>query len=409
MINVLNEVTMRFPDAVSFAPGRPYEGFWDLDDIHRYLRTYAEHLERNRGYDPQRVRTAMLQYGPARGIINDLVARNLLIDEGIETEAGAIVVTVGCQEAMFLVLRALRRTAEDVALAVTPTYVGFTGAARLADMPVLPVRPGSTGIDLDDLVTQVRAARARGLRPRICYLLADFANPSGHSIDMPLRRRLLDIAAREDLLLLEDNPYGIFHGGEGERLPTLKALDRARRVVYLGSYAKSGLPGARVGFVVADQPVLDGDERRLLADELATIKSMITLNTSPLAQAVIAGKLLQHGCSMIEANEKEAAFYRGNRNRMLAGLRSRFGTDGRVEWTWPTGGFFVVLTVPFRVDDELLEHSAREHEVIWMPMYHFYGGAGGLNQMRLSWSAVTPDEIDVGLDRLAALLEERMR
>ena len=100
------------------------------------------------------------------------------------------------------------------------------------------------------------------------------------------------MAAQEDLLLLEDNPYGTF--GDGARLPTLKALDTGRRVVYLGSFAKTGFPGARVGYAVADQRVAaDDGTASLLADELSKIKSMVSVNTSPVAQAVVGGKLLE--------------------------------------------------------------------------------------------------------------------
>src|SRR5215831_14790394 len=120
---------------------------------------------------------ARMAAGRTKGIIGDLVARHLELDENITVDPESIVVTVGCQEAMFCVLRALRRDERDVVLAVDPTYVGLTGAALLADMPVWPVRSGPSGIDLDHLSAQVGRARAAGLRPRACYVIPDFANP----------------------------------------------------------------------------------------------------------------------------------------------------------------------------------------------------------------------------------------
>jgi (S)-3,5-dihydroxyphenylglycine transaminase len=229
------------------------------------------------------------------------------VDECITVDPESVVVTVGCQEAMFLALRALRADERDVLLAVSSSYVGLTGAARLVDMPVLEVAGGPKGVDLDSLERVVREARARGLRPRACYLVADFANPSGVSLDLATRHALLELAERMDLLLLEDNPYGYFDA-DGERLPTLKSLDTGGRVVYLGSFAKTGLPGARIGYLVADQRVVGADGRtRLLADELSKIKSMLTVNTSPIAQAVIAGKLLTHGFDLYVANAREIA------------------------------------------------------------------------------------------------------
>jgi (S)-3,5-dihydroxyphenylglycine transaminase len=322
------------------------------------------------------------------------------------------VVTVGCQEAMVLALRALRVGPEDVLLAVSPTYVGLTGAARLVDMPVLPVAGGEDGIDLGDLLDTVRRARAAGQRPRACYVMPDFANPSGLSMDMETRRRLLALAEEENLLLLEDNPYGLFYG-DAHRVPTLKALDDRRRVIYLGSFAKTVLPGARVGYVVADQRVLGRDgEVRLLADELSKIKSMLSVNTPALAQAIVGGKLLEHDCSLVKATVREREIYARNRATMVEGLAARFGYEGSpITWNVPAGGFFIVVNVPFPVDDALLERSARDFGVLWTPMHHFYdtGADGaGVRSLRLSCSTVTGTEIEVGLDRLAALLADEL-
>jgi (S)-3,5-dihydroxyphenylglycine transaminase len=410
-MNLLNEIANDYPDAVSFAAGRPYEELWHVDDIPRHIARFSEHLRADLGYGEERVRRTLFQYGRTKGIVHELVAANLELDEGIAVDPESIVVTVGCQEAMVLVLRALRSGPKDVLLAVSPTYVGLTGAARLIDMPVLPVAGGEAGIDLDDLLVQIQGARSVGLRPRACYVMPDFANPSGVSMSEETRLALLRLAREEDLLLLEDNPYGLFHGGE--RVPTCKALDEHRRVVYLGSFAKTVLPGARVGYVVADQTVTGADGTvRLLADELSKIKSMLTVNTPALAQAVVGGKLLENGCSLVRANEETREIYSANRARLLDGLAARFGPSSPVTWNAPAGGFFVVVDVPFTADDESLARSARDYGVLWTPMHHFYdtGGHGraGLRSLRLSYSALTPDQIDTGLDRLARFVTDEL-
>ncbi|MGW0186126.1 aminotransferase-like domain-containing protein [Streptomyces sp. NPDC003362] len=410
-MNFLNEVSQRFPDALSMAAGRPYEGFFDTDDVHEYLRLYESHVRARSGGDEQQVRRTLLQYGRTKGIIHDLIAKNLATDEGIEADPESIVVTVGCQEALFLTLRTLRRDDRDCLVAPMPCYVGATGAAALADMRVLPVAEHSAGIDLDDLVRVVTEAKANGLRPRACYVVADFANPSGTSLGPDAREALIRLAEEHDFLILEDNPYGLFQAPDAAPTPTLKALDGdRRRVVHLGSYAKTGLPGARIGFVVADQRITSADGRTtLLADQLAKVKSMLTVNTSPIAQAVIGGKLLAHGCSLRAANVRETELYQGNLRHTLGELARQFPTGRRPEVTWntPSGGFFVVVTVPFPVDDELLMHSARRHRVLWTPLHHFYGDGRPRRQLRLSLSYLTPDEITVGIDRLADFIREQ--
>jgi (S)-3,5-dihydroxyphenylglycine transaminase len=403
-MNFLNEVASRYPEAVSFASGRPFEEFFDVKLIHDYIDAYCAYLKDVAGFSDAEVNRTLFQYGRTKGIVHELIARQLRRDEGIDIDPEAIVVTVGCQEAMFVTVRALRADERDVLLSVSPMYVGLTGAARLADMPVWPVRGGPFGIDLDDLVRQVGLAREAGLRPRACYVMPDFANPSGVSMTVPLRHRLLDVAARERILLLEDNPYGLFH--DGSHLPTLKALDARRQVIYLGSFAKTGFPGARVGYALADQRVAGGNRVSLLADELSKIKSMLTVNTSAVTQAIVGGKLLEHDHSLAAANRRETATYLRNLRQVLDGLRRLFpaarGTG--VTWNSPAGGFFVVVTVPFAADDELLERCVREYRVLWTPMSHFYSGQGGLPHIRLAFSQLTPEQIDTGLDRFAAFV-----
>lgn len=407
----LSEVASRHPSAVSFASGRPTEVFFDDCLPERYLRRFREYLSGTLGYDAAAIRRVLFQYGPTKGVINRLVAENLLVDEGIDVSPESIVITAGCQEAMFLTLRVLCTGEHDIILSVMPAYVGITGAARLLDVPVLPVSSGSSAVDLTDLVKQIRRAREAELRPRACYVIPDFANPSGMQMRVDERRRLLDIAAQEDILLLEDNPYGLFHG-DTHHLPTLKSLDASRRVVYLGSYAKTVAPGARVGFVVADQTVddRDGGGITLLADQISKIKSMVTVNTSSVDQAVIGGALLECAGSLSDVVVRQRAIYSENMNLVQRGLAARFragaGAPRGVTWNSPSGGFFIVVTVPFPADDAALAVSAEQFGVLWTPMRHFYAGHGGANQLRLSCSQVSAQEIEDGLDRFAAFVKQ---
>lgn len=402
-MTLLNEITGNHPDAVSFAAGRPYEGYFDTEALHRHLRLFARHLETGRGLDARGVRRTLFQYGPTKGIMGDLIARHLGVDEGITVDAEEILVTSGCQEAMVLVLRALRRDERDVVLAAAPTYVGFTGAARLTETRVRPVPEGPGGLDPADVGRAAEEARAAGLRPRALYVVPDFSNPGGARMPEAVRRELLRVADTHDLLVIEDNPYSMFHDGSG-RPPTLKSLDRSGRVVYIGSFAKTAYPGARIGYVVAGQPVAEGGT---LTDQLAKLKSMLTLNTSSVAQAAIGGLLLENGFSMERACAREAAVYRRNLRAVLDGLAARFPRGGPVSWNAPAGGLFTVLTVPFTADEAALEESAERFGVLWTPMYHFYAGTGGLNQLRLSFSVLTEADIAEGLDRLSAFIASR--
>ncbi|WP_194911966.1 PLP-dependent aminotransferase family protein [Catenulispora rubra] len=406
-MNFLNEVAARFPDAVSLAAGRPYDGFYVADDIERYLRVYRDHLA-STGLSGSAVDRTLLQYGRTNGVIGDLIARTLAVDEGIDVPAEAVMVTAGCQEAMIIALRGLCAGPEDVVLAVEPCYVGFTGAARILGIEVVPVPEAADGLDPDAVLRVAREVRESGRRPRGLYVVPNFANPSGVSMPVEVRQRLLEVAAEAELLILEDDPYGLF-GLEDEPRPTLKALDREQSVMYLGSFAKSVFPGARVGFLVADQVVVDGSGRRsLLAEELSTVKSMLTVNTSPIAQAVVGGVLVESQYSLRSANRAKTEFYRRNMRALLAALELEFEGDSRMTWNTPNGGFFAVLNVPFTADEALVEVSARDYGVLWTPMGFFYAGGGGERAIRLSCSALEPPRIEEGVRRLGKLVRDRV-
>lgn len=407
----LNEVTLRYPEAISFAPGRPYDGFFDSEDVFTNIRRYLDYLT-DRGRTPEQIRTAIYQYGTTAGQIREIIADSLRADEDIDVAAESIVVTVGAQEGMLLLLRALISGPDDVLLAASPCYVGITGAARLLDVAVTPVEEREDGFSCADLEAAILAERARGRRPRAFYVVPDHSNPSGTTMALPARAELLELAARHDLLILEDSPYRLV--SPGQPLPTLKSLDRAGLVVHLGSFSKTVFPGARVGFVIADQRVVDDQGRTsLLADELSKIKSMVTVNTSSLSQAVVAGTLLAAGGRISELNAKAAGYYGEALRRTLRQLDKHLPADSRaalgVRWNTPTGGFFLTMQVSFRTDEEALTRSVQDFGVIWTPMSYFHPQGGGQHSLRLSISYLTPAEIDEGTARLARFIAAETR
>ncbi|MFD5896352.1 MULTISPECIES: PLP-dependent aminotransferase family protein [unclassified Streptomyces] len=407
-INFLNEVMGRFPDALSFAPGAPHISFFDQIDIPRHIDRYLRHLTEDRGLKPDGAERLLYQYGPSRGLIGDLVAGALRTDQGIDVPPESVVITVGCQEAMLLALRALAAEPTDLVAVVNPCFVGLSGAAGLLGVDLVPVDDTDDGIDFAQLDDVCRAAREAGRRIRALYVAPDFSNPSGGFLGLADRHRLLDVAAREDFLLLEDNAYA-FTAHQPGALPPLKALPGGERVVHLGTFAKVCMPGARVGYVVADQRVRDAAGRTgLLADELATLKSMVTVNTSPIAQAVVGGILLEHRGSLASVVSAKAALYQRNLRLLLDALESALGpgtgAPAGVSWNRPRGGFFVRVRLPVPADERLLERSAREFGVLWTPMSHFYLGSGGDYQLRLACSYLDPDAIKEGVARLARFL-----
>lgn len=402
VMNFLNEVTLWYPSAISFAPGRPAEQLFNVERELAALSRYAAHVAHLSQRSQSTAFNQLGQYQKTNGIINDLLCRFLLRDEGISTTPEAIMLTDGCQEGMTILLAGLFNPAKDVLLVTDPTYIGITGIATILGIEIYPVPSTEDSIDLNALQESIQQIRSQGKNPKAFYVIPDFNNPLGTCMPMSDRQRLLDLAHEQELLLLEDNAYGMF-AYDGERMPTLKSLDRQGNVIYLGTFSKIMFPGLRLGFLIADQHIITADPKdtHCLAEELSKVKSFTTVTTSALLQAIAGGILLDADCSLQERTQEKVAFYRANRDTMLRSLNTHFNHDpllaGSVSWNHPHGGFFLTVTLPFPFTKDMLQLCAENYGVICCPMSFFSFLDGNENQVRLSFSYVTTDEIERGI------------
>lgn len=412
-MNFLNEVVMAYPTAISFAPGRPVESFFDVERELSEVARFVSHYQNVANKDRTATFNMLGQYGRTNGIINDLVARHLSLDEGIEVDPKAISVTVGCQEAMAMLLMALFRPGEDVLLVSDPSYVGITGTARILGVELQPVPMRDGDLFPEDVAAAIAQVRAKGKTPRAFYHIPDFNNPLGSSMSLHNRRALLEMVKHEseDFLIFEDNPYGMFVY-DGDRAPTLKSLDDHGRVVYMGTFAKTLFPGLRLGYVVADQEVMGAHGPTLLAEELSKVKSFLTVNTSQILQAVAGGILLQQGGSLARLIQPKVEFYKANRDCMIARLEAETKAlglpDGLIRWNRPKGGFFLTVDLPFTFDESDTRACAGEFGAIVCPMSIFSLRPGHEKQIRLSFSYVNPEQIEKGIANLARYLAWRL-
>ncbi len=408
VMNFLNEVVLRYPDAISLAPGRPHESLFGVEDSPAALERFVQHRARSRGVSPGTVHAELGQYQRTNGIIADLIARQLAGDERILVDPDSIMVTHGAQEAMLVLMLGLFEPATDVLLCSDPTYIGMTGPAGIVGVEVVGVPSGPDGVEPRAVEEAAREVRRRGRVPRAFYDVPDFNNPLGTTLPRAVRLELLEVARSAGLLLVEDNPYGMF-AYDGERQPTLKSLDTAQVVVYIGSFAKTVFPGLRLGFMVADQRC--EPDGQLLAVELSRVKSLTTVTTSTLPQAVLGGILLEGGCSLEPRTRPKIEFYRASRDHMLAALEREFGARnllGAVTWNRPSGGFFLTVTLPFAFDERCLERCAGDYGVIVCPMSFFMVGPGRERQVRLTFSYADKPEIDRGIERLARFVSDSL-
>ncbi len=405
VMNFLNEAVSRYPQAISFAPGRPLESLLDVPGSIARIGPWVEAQARARQVPTQRIYGMLGQYGKTNGLIQEQLVAHLAQDEGIKVPPAAVMVTTGCQEAMLIVLLGLFTPGHDVLLVSDPTYIGITGLARILGIEVVPIPSGEAGLPPTAVEAAIRAVQRQGKRPRAVYDIPGFNNPLGTNMPLSARQALLTIAQEHQVLIFEDNPYGLF-AYDGEPPPTLKSLDPNQVVVYLGSFAKTIFPGLRLGYLVADQQV--SGKNQYLAEALACVKSLTTVNTTPLAQAIAASVLEEHHGSLRGLIEPRRAHYQANRDHLLAALERAFGTAGEVRWNRPQGGFFLTMTLPFAFDQACLESCARDYGVICCPMSFFALQAGYEQQIRLSFSYVSPAQIDEGIARLARFVTDRM-
>lgn len=400
-MNFLNEIALAFPEAVSFAPGRPIESTFQAEDYGPALQEYVDAVARTTKRSTRAVWDSLGQYGRTNGIIADVIATHLALDEGIKVDPGAVIVTVGAQEAMAITLMGLFEPGRDILLASDPTYVGMTALAALLGIRVVSVPSGPCGLD-PMVVEEAIATTSREGRVRALYDIPDFSNPCGTSLSLEARHEVLELCRARDVLIIEDNPYGMF-AYDRPRLPTLKALDPVQ-VLYVGSFAKTICPALRVGYLVAGQRTTSGES---LSEALSRVKSYTTVNTPALPQTIVAALLSRAGGSLEPIVAPKRAVYKAQRDAMVAALSEAFSEDSsEVTWSRPQGGFFLTLNLPFECSIDEARKCAERYGVIVTPMRAFSADDARLRQIRLSFSYVDPDRIHLGVRRLASFVHD---
>lgn len=409
VMNFLNEIAGDFPDAISFASGRPADAFFDLERWLAAIPAYQHHVAERSGISFADAGRWLAQYGRTNGVINELIAAQLAADDGVLCEADRVIVTAGCQEAIALCVQVLCGAPGDVIIARNPTYIGITGVADLQGVEIVPLNCAVDAHLPGELRDVVLRLRREGKTARALYLIPEFDNPTGSVIGAAVRRDMLDACAEERIVVLEDNPYGMFRF-EGERTPTMYSLDQAGSVIYLGTYSKTLCPTVRIGCAVVP-PTLFGDPAasRGLVAALGELKSFLTVNTSQLNQALVGGILLEEGGSLAGQVAPQVDYYRANRDRLIRCLEAELGGLGAdIHWNRPEGGFFLTLELPFRFGrDEVLE-CANEHQVIPMPMSFFSLDGSQQQCIRIAFSNVHPEAIAKGVERLAGYVRRKI-
>lgn len=413
VIGFLNDVQFRFPDTISFVAGQPDEQFFDVENNIRQIEDFVLKSAFESGNSRSEVFNKIGQYGRTKGIINNIIANHLRIDESINVEGKDILITAGAQEAFAIIVAALVNRDNDMILIEDPSYIGLSSFAKIFGYPIEAVQITEEGIHLQLLEEKLIECQSRGKRVKLIYVIPDYQNPTGACMPVGNRLRLLDLAVRYDFLIIEDGVYNSFTYTQ-KKNPTIKSLDRNKRVIYVGSFSKSLFPGLRIGYIVADQSFLSGEDLTSdLSDELGKVKAQITNNTSGISQAIVGGILLNSGYSLHKLNANKFNTYREKRNKIINCLREEIGVFDNdwaedISWNEPSGGFFIKMILPFPVSDNEVIECAENYGVVFCPMEYFYLHEGGQNEIRLTFSNLNLAKIEEGVKKLAAFLKSKV-
>ena len=340
----------------------------------------------------ERGRTA-LQYGDNAGysgLIDALIAK-LARDQGIAAQRENILIAAGGSQAIGLLLDALVDWGDTI-ISEMPTWLGAVNAFRNVGANVVSVPIDSEGTDIVALQRELETLRSRGIPPKFVYVISNFQNPTGVSMSLARRQKLLDVVRSAGVLLIEDDAYFDLRY-EGESQPSLYALDDRSSVVYMGTLSKTMGPGMRLGWLVGP-PELIGRVAALKVDGGTNVFG------AHVAAEWLPQRLLPHVARLRDV-------YRRRRDLMLAALERHMPAG--TTWTIPQGGFFIWVTLPEGIDTTRMLPQVRELGVDYLPGPACFVDEAGTNQMRLSFSFAEDDLIERGIRVIGEIANGELR
>ncbi len=335
----------------------------------------------------------VLQYGTTEGLpaLRNELAEWARREEGIPCNLDEIIVTHGSQQAMDLASRVFIEPG-DIVMVELPTYFGGTGAIHACGGLIVGVPVDENGMDTDRLADEVEQLRNAGSRVKGVYVIPNFQNPTGATLSLSRRRRLLELAERYDFMIFEDDPYGDIRF-EGERIPSLKALDISGHVIHMHSLSKTFVPGMRLAWVVGEAGVIR---------KMAIAKQFVDSCTNTLAQYIML-EFIRRGL-LREKIKQNIAYYRKKRDFMLEQLDRHFPKELR--WNRPKGGFFVFVHLTENMNASELLAEAMAHNIVFVPGAPFFIDGSGQNTFRLSYSQVNEAVIESAVRELGNLINQ---
>jgi 2-aminoadipate transaminase len=378
----LMEITAR-PEVISLAGGLPDTSTFPPQSFAAQMTRIAQESS-----------AQALQYGPTEGFARtkDCI-REVMRAEGMDPDPEDVIVTTGGQQAIDLVAKTLVDPGDPV-ICEAPTYPGAVPVFCAYQADVRQVELDEDGMRIDLLEELLDLLDREGRRPKFIYTVPTFQNPAGVTMSAERRRRLVEVARERELLIVEDNPYGLLRF-EGEPVDPLYKLDGGDYVLYLGTFSKILSPGIRLGWLCAPPPVME---------KVVLGKQSSDLCTSTLSQYFVAEYFDEGNWTAYIRDLCE--IYRARRDAMVEALARHF--PSQATWTEPQGGLFLWATLPDYIDTtDLLAKALRENVAFVPGAAAFVDGRGGAS-MRLNFSGSSEDELREGIERIGNVVAQQV-
>jgi 2-aminoadipate transaminase len=372
------------PDIISFAGGLPAPEVFPIKEFKEACIRVLDQA------GPQ-----ALQYGATEGFtpLREMIARHTE-KYGIEITADNIMITSGSQQALDLIGKVFINCGDHI-LVESPTYLGALQAWNAYGAEYITVRSDEHGMVTDELEAALRSG------PKFIYVLPNFQNPTGTTLPMERRKRLVELADRYGVPIIEDDPYGQLRF-EGEHLPSVALMDNQLRsqaacysgnVIYLSTFSKILAPGIRLAWVIAPTEVI----RKLVQAKQGADLHTATFNQMVAHEVGHGGFLDKHVLTIRKV-------YKERRDTMLDSLEEHM-PEG-VKWTHPEGGLFLWATLPSNLDSAEILKDAITQKVAYVPGGSFHPNGGGQNTIRFNFSYCRPDIINEGIARLGKVFKK---
>lgn len=375
------------PDLISFAGGLPAPDVFPLEEVN----AACDRVLREQG-------AKALQYSATEGYLplREMICRHSA-RYGIKITPENVLITSGSQQALDLLGKIFIDPGDRI-LVESPTYLAAIQAWKAYGAEFITVPMDEDGMNTEYLEEALRVG------PKFIYVLPNFQNPTGVTLSYERRRRLLELADQYGVPIVEDDPYGQLRY-EGDHQPSIVVLDSQFRddgtpcyrgnVIYLSTFSKTLAPGLRLGWVVAPPEVI----RKLVQAKQGADLHTATFNQM-VAYEVSHGGFLDRHINLIRK------VYGERRDTMLAAMDRFFPPE--VEWTHPQGGLFLWGTLPEYMDAADVLKTCIEHKVAFVPGEPFHPTGGGKNTMRINFSNATPENIQIGIRRMAEAIGKRV-